>query len=66
MIDHGHRLPDILDYTLEQLRGFLAAAERSEAANDARLLSLITLGACGDVRQIDKTLDKLADRAKQS
>ena len=60
----GHRLPDILGYTLAQVRGFLAAIERSEAANDTRLLSLITLGTRGDGRELDRTLDRLADKAK--
>ena len=42
----------------------LAAIERQEAANDARLLSLIALGVRGDARELDRTLDRLADKAK--
>ena len=50
-------MPDILDYTLAQLRGFMAAMTRSDAARDARLLSLLAIGTRGDARQLDKTLD---------
>ena len=63
MIEHGHRLPDILDYTLAQVRGFMDAMARQEAAQDARLLSLIAIGTRGDSRNLDQTLDRLTDRA---
>ena len=63
MIAHGHRLPDILDYTLAQVRGFAAATAREAVARDARLLSLIAIGARGDARHIDQTLDRLQDHA---
>ncbi|MBJ2165623.1 hypothetical protein IHV84_16960 [Acidovorax sp. IB03] len=63
MIERGHRLPDILDYTLAQVRGFAAATARVDAARDARLLSLIAIGARGDSRHLDQTLDRLQDRA---
>ncbi|CBJ49627.1 hypothetical protein [Ralstonia solanacearum] len=63
MIDHGHRLPDILDYTLAQLRGCLDATVRAEAARDARLLSLIAIGTRGDARNLERTLDQLNDKA---
>ena len=63
MIGHGHRLTDIHDYTLAQLRGFLAAVSREDAARDARLLSLIALGARGDARHLDQTLDRLTTHA---
>jgi len=56
-------LPDILDYTLAQLRGFMVATTRSDAARDARLLSLLAIGTRGDARQLDKTLDRLTDHA---
>jgi hypothetical protein len=46
---------------LAQLRGFLAAAERSDAARDARLLSLIAIGTRGDARNLDQTLDRLTN-----
>ncbi|MEF9414193.1 hypothetical protein ABXT21_21130 [Ralstonia sp. SM1864_UCD524_TZ4] len=63
MIDHGHRLPEILDYTLAQVRGFLDAAVRADAARDARLLSLIAIGSRGDARNLERTLDQLTDKA---
>jgi hypothetical protein len=56
-------LPDILCYTLAQLRGFMAATVRTDAARDARLLSLLAIGTRGDARQLDKTLDRLTDHA---
>jgi hypothetical protein len=59
-------MPDILDYTLAQVRGFVVACERSDAARDARVLSLIAIGARGDARQLDQTLDRLLDRAQSS
>ncbi len=59
MIEHGHRLPDILDYTLAQVRGFVAATARTDAARDARLLSVIAIGTRGDARHLDQTLDRL-------
>ena len=63
MIAHGHRLPDILDYTLAQVSGFAAATVREDAARDARLLSLIAIGARGESRHLDQTLDRLQDHA---
>ena len=59
-------MPDILDYTLAQVRSFVAAGERSDAARDARLLSLIAIGARGDARQVDQTFDRLIDRVQLS
>ena len=59
-------MPDILDYMLAQVRAFVAAAERSDAARDARLLSLVAIGARGDARQVDQTFDRLIDRAQLS
>jgi len=56
-------LPDILDYTLAQVRGFVAATARSDAARDARLLSLVAIGTRGDARHLDQTLDRLTDHA---
>jgi hypothetical protein len=56
-------LPDILDYTLGQVRGFLEAVARVEAAQDARLLSLLAIGTRGDTRHLDRTLERLEDRA---
>jgi hypothetical protein len=65
LIEHGHFLPQIMDYTLAQVRGFLAACVQREAAADARLLSLIVLGSRGDARELEKTLDRLIDQSAQ-
>ena len=64
MIAHGHRMPDIIDYTLAQVRGFAAAIAREDAARDARLLSLIAIGGRGDARHLDQTLDRLQAQAQ--
>jgi hypothetical protein len=56
-------LPNILDYTLAQVRGFAAATAREDAARDARLLSLIAIGARGEARHLDQTIDSLQDHA---
>ena len=56
-------MPDILDYTVAQVRGFMAATTRSDAARDARWLSLLAIGTRGDSRQLDATLDRLKDHA---
>ena len=57
-------MSDILDYTLAQLRGFMEATNRQDAANDARLLSLIAIGSRGDGRRLDETLDRLTERSQ--
>ena len=57
-------MSDILDYTLAQLRGFMEATNRQDAANDARLLSLIAIGSRGDGRRLDETLDRLIERSQ--
>ena len=56
-------MPDILDYTLAQVRGFAAAMARTDAARDARLLSLVAIGTRSDARHLDQTLDRLTDQA---
>jgi len=47
------------------VRGFVDATVRQDAARDARLLSLIAIGTCGDARNLDQTLDRLTDRAER-
>ena len=56
-------MPDILDYTLAQVRAFMAATHRGDAARDARLLSLVAIGSRADARHLDQTLDRLIDHA---
>ncbi len=53
-----------MDYTLAQLRGFMEATNRQDAANDARLLSLIAIGTRGDAKNLDQTLDRLTERSQ--
>ncbi len=53
----------MLGYTLAQVRGFLDASARVEAARDARLLSLIAIGTRGEARNLERTLDQLTDKA---
>ncbi|MDB0529787.1 hypothetical protein LBW56_24270 [Ralstonia solanacearum] len=53
----------MLGYTLAQVRAFLDASARAEAARDARLLSLIAIGTRGDARNLERTLDQLIDKA---
>ena len=52
-------MPDILDYTLSQVRGFLAAIERREAEADARLLALIAIGTRSELKHLERTLERL-------
>ena len=42
----------------------MEATNRQDAANDARLLSLIAIGTRGDVRCLDQTLDRLTERSQ--
>lgn len=53
----------MLGYTLAQVRAFLDATARAEAARDARLLSLIAIGTRGDARNLERTLDQFTDKA---
>lgn len=41
----------------------MAATARSDAARDARWLSLIAIGSRGDARHLDQTLDQLISHA---
>jgi hypothetical protein len=59
-------LPDILDYTLAQLKGFAAASVRLDSARDAQLLSLIAIGSRGDAKNLDQTLERLSTAAHLS
>lgn len=52
-------MPDILDYTLPQVRGFLATIARREAEGDARLLSLIAIGTRSEPKHLERTLERL-------
>ena len=65
-MEHGHRLPDILDYTLAQLKGFAAASARLDSERDAQLLSLIAIGSRGDSKNLDQTLERLSTASNPS
>jgi len=65
-MEHGHRLPDILDYTLAQLKGFAAASARLDSARDAQLLTLIAIGSRGDSKNLDQTLERLTTASTSS
>ena len=65
MIAQGHRLPDILDYTLAQVRGFALAGARREVAHDARQLSLLALAMRGEARQLERTLVELQEEVNR-
>lgn len=39
----------------------MEATSRHDAANDARLLSMIAIGSRGDARNLDQTLDRLTE-----
>ena len=65
-MEHGHRLPDILDYTLAQLKGFADAVVRMDSARDAQLLSLIAIGSRGDAKNLDQTLERLTTASNPS
>jgi hypothetical protein len=58
-------MPDILDYTLPQLRGFLAAIELREAQADARLPSLIVIGTRSEPKHLERTLDRLTSETRR-
>jgi hypothetical protein len=66
LIEHGHRLPDILDYTLAQLKGFAAASVRMDSARDAQLLSLIAIGSRGESKNLDQALERLTTASNPS
>jgi hypothetical protein len=64
LIASGHRFSDIQGYTLGQMRGFLQAVVRQEAAMDARLLSLIAIGSRGESNTLEKSLERLQDQSQ--
>ena len=44
----------------------MEATNRQDAANDARLLSLIAIGTRGDAKNLDQTLDRLTERSQRT
>lgn len=61
MIHAGHRLPDVLDYTLAQLTAFLDAETQRDREHASLLLSLTAVACQGDKRSIER-LQRELDR----
>ncbi|HBP6821554.1 TPA: hypothetical protein L6B08_16880 [Pseudomonas aeruginosa] len=62
MIHAGHRLPDVLDYTLAQLTAFLDAETQRDREHASLLLGLTAVACQGDKRSIER-LQRELDRA---
>lgn len=62
MIHAGHRLPDVLDYTLAQLTAFLDAETQRDREHASLLLGLTAVACQGDKRSIERLQWEL-DRA---
>lgn len=61
MIHAGHRLPDVLDYTLAQLTAFLDAETQRDREHASLLLGLTAVACQGDKRSIER-LQRELDR----
>ena len=61
MIHAGHRLPDVLDYTLAQLTAFLDAETQRDREHASMLLGLTAVACQGDKRSIER-LQRELDR----
>lgn len=68
MIAHGHAPEAIAQYTLGQVRLYLAAIGRQEARDEARAMSqqlaLQVLAVRGEPRAIEKLLERLQNNAE--
>lgn len=62
MIHAGHRLPDVLNYTLAQMEGFLEAEHRRSREHLGLLLVVTAVASQGDKRSIER-LQRELDRA---
>ena len=62
MIHAGHRLPDVLDYTLAQMNAFLDAETQRDREHASLLLGLTAVACQGDKRSIER-LQRELDRA---
>lgn len=54
-----------MDYTLAQMRQFLAAVARHEAESELRTLAAVTTAVRGDAQQIEHLYRDLARRSTQ-
>jgi hypothetical protein len=62
LIHAGHRLPDVLEYTLTQLTAFLDAETQRDREHASLLLGLTAVACQGDKRSIER-LQRELDRA---
>jgi hypothetical protein len=60
LISHGHRLPEVLNYTLAQVRVFLRAIDRQQRQAMAWELTLMRMAACGTAAENHDLLQVLA------
>ena len=69
MIAHGHAPQAIAQYTLAQVRLYLAAIGRQETRQEARCMSqqlaLQVLAVRGEPRAVEKLLDRLQTVAEE-
>ncbi|HHW4679009.1 MAG TPA: hypothetical protein ACQGQH_06065 [Xylella sp.] len=61
LIHAGHRLPDVLDYTLAQMTAFLDAEMHRDREHDSLLLGVTAVASQGDKRSIER-LQRELDR----
>ncbi len=61
MIHAGHRLPDVLDYTLAQMTAFLDAEMHRDREHVSLLLGVTAVASQGDKRSIER-LQRELDR----
>jgi hypothetical protein len=62
LIHAGHRLPDVLNYTLAQLNAFLDAETQRDREHASLILGLTAVACQGDKRAIER-LQRELDRA---
>jgi hypothetical protein len=60
LIHAGHRLPDVLDYTLAQMTAFLDAETQRDREHASLLLGLTAVACQGDKRSIERLQRELA------
>ena len=59
MIHAGHRLPDVMDYTLAQMTAFLDAETRRDREQASLLLGVTAIASQGDKRSIERLQGEL-------
>ena len=61
LISAGHRLPDIANYTCEQLLLFIDAVAREEGRHRTSKLNDMAIATQGDSKQIARAAEKLTN-----